>query len=316
MRGGACLVALLALLPLRVAALTFTFPEPAATTVQSTEPMGNYRMPVGPWKDGAIPTLNAEGVVEQRVWRIVGRSLGTLQILNALRDQVTAAGFAVAYECETDACGGFDFRYGTEVQPEPMMHVDLGDFRYLAARRRGPNGQEVLSLLVSRSADAAFVQMVAVGGAPSDAASATAPQTASASTTSATPATTADDFASRLESSGSVALDDLKFDSGAAVLDPGPYSSLTELAAYLKANPKSTVALVGHTDAVGSLDANVALSKKRATSVADALINDYGVNPSQLDAEGVGYLAPRATNLTEAGRTENRRVEVMLTSTQ
>ena len=313
MRRGACLIALLALLPLRVAALTFTFPEPAATTVQTSEPMGNYRMPVGPWKDGAIPTLNAEGVVEQRVWRIVGRSLGTLQILNALRSQVTAAGFTVAYECETDACGGFDFRYGTEVQPEPMMHVDLGDFRYLAARRIVASSPEVLSLLVSRSADAAYVQMIHVGGAPSDATDVTAPQTAPAPVAQTTPT---DDFVTRLESGGSVALDDLKFGSGSSVLDPGPYESLTDLATFLKANPKSTVALVGHTDAVGALDANVALSKKRAASVVDALVSDYGVNRSQLDAEGVGYLAPRATNLTEAGRTENRRVEVMLTSTQ
>ncbi len=76
------------------------------------------------------------------------------------------------------------------------------------------------------------------------------------------------------------------------------------------------MALVGHTDFAGALDSNIALSKKRAASVADRLVQSYGVNRTQLDPEGVGYLAPRATNQTDAGRTQNRRVEVMITSTQ
>ena len=78
------------------------------------------------------------------------------------------------------------------------------------------------------------------------------------------------------------------------------------------ANPTITVAIVGHTDAVGSLAGNTALSKRRAESVRARLIEDYGVDPEQLQADGVGYLAPIASNLTDAGRAANRRVDVIL----
>jgi len=94
------------------------------------------------------------------------------------------------------------------------------------------------------------------------------------------------------------------------------FTSLTELADYLKANPEKRVALVGHTDAEGSLAGNISLSKRRAASVMDRLINDLGVNPGQLEAEGIGYLAPIASNQTDDGRTRNRRVEAILVSTE
>ena len=143
---------------------------------------------------------------------------------------------------------------------------------------------------------------------------------APATPTPATPAPEAsapqDDLIARLTASGSVALDDLQFTSGSSDLAPGTYASLAALAAWLKADPTRNVALVGHTDAAGSLDSNIALSKKRAASVVDRLVQSYGVPRTQLDPEGVGYLAPRASNQTEAGRTQNRRVEVVITSTQ
>jgi OOP family OmpA-OmpF porin len=54
----------------------------------------------------------------------------------------------------------------------------------------------------------------------------------------------------------------------------------------------------------------------RAESVRQALLAIQGVVPDQVRAEGIGPLAPRATNLTEEGRRQNRRVEVMVTSTE
>ena len=76
------------------------------------------------------------------------------------------------------------------------------------------------------------------------------------------------------------------------------------------------VLLVGHTDAAGGLEANIALSRRRAASVVAHLVGELGVSRAQVSAEGVGYLVPRASNLTDQGRAENRRVEVVLTSTQ
>ena len=123
-------------------------------------------------------------------------------------------------------------------------------------------------------------------------------------------------FAQALEATGAVALDDLAFEPGSSRLGPGDFASLAELADFLRASPERRVVLVGHTDASGSLAANTALSRARATAVRDRLIADFAVPAGQVSAEGAGYLAPRDTNLTEEGRARNRRVEVILTSTQ
>jgi OOP family OmpA-OmpF porin len=257
-------------------------------------------------------------------WRIDGANLTSLQLLAPLRDQLTADGFAVVFECATNDCGGFDFRFGTDVLPEPDMHVDLGDFRFLAAERTGADGPEVVSLIVSRSSNAGYVQMTRVGTVALPPATAAVPDTPPdiavpqpmpAPQAEALPAAP-EDLGGRLESGGAVALDDLVFASGESVLAAGDYASLRALADYLADNPTRTIAIVGHTDASGSLATNIGLSRARARAVRDVLIDRYGAAAGRVQAEGVGYLAPRATNLTEEGRRQNRRVEVMLTSTE
>ncbi|ARE40311.1 OmpA domain protein [Rhodovulum sp. P5] len=84
------------------------------------------------------------------------------------------------------------------------------------------------------------------------------------------------------------------------------------LADCLEDDPERDILLVGHTDDVGGLDGNVALSRKRAQAVRRYLIDRLGVAPERLSAEGVGFLAPLSGNLTEEGRQQNRRVEAVL----
>ena len=302
-------------------ALTLAFPGAATATASRFESPTSYRVAIGAWDGSGLPTRLFEGALEQTAWRIIDpeprrQSLTTLAILQPLRAQLLQLGYAVLFECEAAACGGFDFRYASDLQPEPDMHVDLGDFRYLAAERATASGPEVVSLMISRSATAGFVQLTQLGPA-----SVAAPEPAAADTLPPTevapaPAPTPEDFASRLESGGAVVLDDLVFASGAGELAAGDYPSLAELATYLLAHPQRTVVLVGHTDAVGSLAANVALSRQRAASVRARLINSLGVPATRVGADGVGFLAPRASNLTEEGRAQNRRVEAVPTSTR
>ena len=83
-------------------------------------------------------------------------------------------------------------------------------------------------------------------------------------------------------------------------------------ASITAADAGKRVALVGHTDSVGSLDGNITVSRSRAQSVRDALVRGLGVPAAQVDAQGAGYLSPIATNDTEDGRTANRRVEAVL----
>jgi OOP family OmpA-OmpF porin len=122
-------------------------------------------------------------------------------------------------------------------------------------------------------------------------------------------------MAPRLTSIGRAVLDDLSFVPGSSDLADGPYASLETLAAFLRANPNLKIALVGHTDSAGSLEGNISLSKRRASAVRELLINDFDIPSSQLAAEGMGYLSPVDSNLTETGRDANRRVEAIVTST-
>ena len=306
-------------------AVALDFSAPADTTATRREPLASYALPVGPWQDGQVASRILEGPLEQISWRIAAPGMTTLQILAPLRDQLARAGFRTLWECETNACGGFDFRYAIDVMPEPDMHVDLGDFRFLSAARTGSDGSEAVSLLVSRSVEAGYVQMVSVGTAlpvtaqvtPAEDAAPTAPAAAPAAAPMADKAALQPfGLAEALQKNGSAVLEDLVFKSGSAELGPGPFETLATLSVFLKEDPARSVALVGHTDASGGLAGNTALSQARAASVRTRLMDDYAVPAGQVSAEGVGYLAPRASNLTEDGRARNRRVEAVLTSTR
>ena len=76
-------------------------------------------------------------------------------------------------------------------------------------------------------------------------------------------------------------------------------------------NPGVTIRIEGHTDNVGSLAFNMALSRDRASAVLDFLVT-RGVAKSRLAIEGKGPLEPRGDNRTEAGRALNRRVQVVI----
>lgn len=300
-------------------ALRLHFPGPSESTANYIKPLASFQLAIGPWQQGSIAMQPAEGNLEQSAWRIAVPQLSTLELAQSLRKQIAAAGYTLLFECETEACGGFDFRYGTTILPEPDMHVDLGDFRYLAAERSGALGKEYLGLIISKSPQNGFVQLTRIGGEPTPelTASTKTPQQPAAQADLALPAPQATvDLAKQLDLGQPQVLDDLVFASGSATLATGDYASLRSLADWLHANPEKSVMLVGHTDASGGLAANISLSKKRAESVRQVLLFGYDIPPAQIASNGVGPLAPRASDLTEDGRQKNRRVEVVLTPTQ
>ncbi len=282
-------------------------PAGAVLTYEEKRDPGSYALPTGAFAEGAIPAEVVEGAVLRQSYRVPGDIRTTLQLLAPLRTQIAASGYDIQFDCKTRRCGGFDFRFGTEVLPGPGMYVDLTDFRFLAARH--PDGGAV-SVLVSRSAAAGFVQIIRVGDAAEGGVSAAPGPVAP------TPPGDSGQIARQLESLGRVVLADLSFQTGSSALGEGDFDSLTTLARYLAAFPNRRIALVGHTDAVGSLDNNIALSRQRAMSVLDRLVREHGVDRDQLEAGGMGYLAPLTSNLTAEGREANRRVEAVLVSTE
>lgn len=69
--------------------------------------------------------------------------------------------------------------------------------------------------------------------------------------------------------------------------------------------------MVGHADAVGPLDANIGLSRRRAEAVVKELTTRQGIATARLRSDGVGPLVPLASNDTDAGRATNRRVDLV-----
>ncbi|MFV0493176.1 MAG: OmpA family protein [Pseudorhodobacter sp.] len=300
---------------LAIPALAFTpvFPAPAKERLRNSTDFGTYLLPLGPWADGHIPAKRLEGRIDRQAWTLETTENGTLAILANLREQARQQGYEVAFECATAECGGFDFRFGTEILPEPEMHVDLGDFRFLSAQRA--DGTEI-SILVSRSELAAYVQLITLfpTAPPLVIQGQVGPEPPIPARPEAETGKEFTDPGKALEINGNVVLEGLSFASGETRLPEETYPELVKLAAWLLANPEKTITLVGHTDASGGLDGNVALSRQRAAEVRRRLIEDHQIPSDQIAAEGVGYLSPRASNQTEEGRTRNRRVEAVLTS--
>lgn len=308
MRGALSLLTLaLGAAPFAAPALTLEFPAPVAMTAETERPAGEAVLPVAAYQGGVVDTRRVAGDVTQTAWRVTSSGMTTAQLMAPLRRQLLADGFDVIFDCRDRVCGGFDFRFAVDVIGAPAMYVDLGDFRYLMAQR----GTEAVGLLVSRAPGAGYVQLTHVG----DQSAKPAPEVIVTSTKSvdfAVPPVSGPLLDGLIEN-GRAPLDDLLFQTGSATLTQDDFPSLRALAAFLAANPDRTVTLVGHTDDTGGLEGNIALSKRRALAVRARLVKDFNVPDAQLDAEGVGYLAPRTSNATDEGRLSNRRVEVVLT---
>ena len=296
---------LLSLAPASGLAQTLPLPSGAVRMAEDVREADTVAIATGPFEAEAGVQLNqVSGAVTLEAWRMTGSSLSTLQLMNRLAEAVEEDGFETLYRCRETVCGGFDFRFALPVLPAPEMYVNLNDYRYLAAQ--GP-GDVTLSLLVSRSAASAYVQILRVvaGAGDPDAAPPVQTQTVDLSEP------VVSDIARALERDGRVILSDMRFATGSDSLGDDPVASLDALAEYLKGDAARRIVFVGHTDATGSLSANQALSRRRAQA-AVTYLRRQDVPAGQISSDGVGYLAPLASNLTEEGRRQNRRVEAVL----
>jgi len=108
-----------------------------------------------------------------------------------------------------------------------------------------------------------------------------------------------------------VNMSDVLFDFNKSTLKPGTRETLAKVAGILLAYPGLRLQLEGHTDSIGSDQYNQTLSEKRAFSVRDYLVSS-GINGNNLTAVGFGKANPVASNDTDAGRQQNRRVEMVV----
>ncbi|HET9483033.1 MAG TPA: OmpA family protein [Xanthomonadales bacterium] len=106
-------------------------------------------------------------------------------------------------------------------------------------------------------------------------------------------------------------LGDVLFSVGKSDLKPGAKRTLDKLVAAMRRDPDATVTIEGHTDSTGKRAYNLELSKRRAIAVRSYL-SSKGVASQRIKARGLGPDFPVATNNTEAGRQQNRRVELLV----
>lgn len=111
----------------------------------------------------------------------------------------------------------------------------------------------------------------------------------------------------------SLTLGDVLFETDKAKFKSGAARKLSELIRFVRNHPQEYVTIEGHTDNTGSTSSNIELSRRRAEAVQQLLIENR-INSDRITTRGFGEQFPIATNNSEAGRLQNRRVEVIVSN--
>lgn len=276
-----------------VAEFVLQLPLGAKSTYSEVETTLPALVPVGPFKDGVLPTEKAPDFIRRTVWQMSGEQT-VLQVRAGIQDQLERSGYEELLSCVARACGGFDFRFAIDVVDEPMMRVDLRDFQFISAKQTVSGNPAYVTFLLSKSPTSVYVQLTEYR--PSD------QDELVVENVSVSP---------EISGAFSIVLEGLTFEAGSTALGDDPQGALAALAAKLKEDEALKVLLVGHSDMSGSLEGNITVSRKRAQSVRDALIRDHNISADRLSAHGIGFLSPRASNESEEGAQKNRRVEAV-----
>jgi outer membrane protein OmpA-like peptidoglycan-associated protein len=117
------------------------------------------------------------------------------------------------------------------------------------------------------------------------------------------------DLRRQLIEKGSVSTNGILFDSGSANIQPQSYGIIRQISQVLQQETSMKLNIIGHTDADGSDEINLELSKKRAAAVKNALITTYNISGDRLQTDGKGESVPIGDNNTPDGKAQNRRVE-------
>ncbi len=268
-------------------------------------------------------SVSQKGTV-QRTLYVAPEERSSLDVFSNYTDAIKAEGFSVVFECEGKACGANfkDLKYKwndaasvviSETADDRRKAVSRGMFskivdpRY-ALLKQGDAGQETyIAVFAGQN----------MGGSSGDISKALRGRVG-VLIEIVEPGTredkiitlTADQLGSGLNADGRVVIYGLYFDFDQATIKPDSAPQLEEMVAYLTAEPKAKVYVVGHTDNKGALDYNIKLSTARAEAVSSALVK-AGIKADRLSAKGLGPLAPLATNQTEDGQAKNRRVELV-----
>lgn len=259
----------------------------------SQEELGFMRidLPAGPadTKGDVSRYETLEGYVTFVEFRTDATGRSTLEMARNYSQALEGAGFKVLFTCSAQGktCGRHSVK--------PILSFPNGEEHYLLARGSDPATGDRLTVAV-RAAAKHFNQLIVVRHKAMDTGMVKVDAAA---------------IGKGLAADGHLALYGIQFDFGKASLKPESAPVLAEVAALLAKSPALKLHVVGHTDNVGDFDANLTLSRARAAAVVDALVKQHGIAAGRLRAHGVSSVAPVSTNRGDAGRAQNRRVELV-----
>lgn len=256
------------------------------------------------------PTVtNVEGAVISRVYKRPD-DVTSYELYQSYRATLKDNGFEILLACREKACKSkrnvaniyrqdhpvFKTRKYKVLKQQRSIPTYLTSYanHYLAAKKVTAGQTQYVMLIVSDQKNLYSVDVLSVGNREQG-----------------TVSITSEMISDGIASEGKVVLTGIYFDTGKATVTPDSVPALQSIARYLKDNPANSFYVVGHTDDTGGLKTNVALSEGRAKAVVKAL-GQYGVDASRLSGHGVGPFSPAATNASNKGRGENRRVELVL----
>ena len=271
-------------------------PYSARLVLSDETDVKNISVEISAWdREKGISRLDFRGRTTTKVFQIDGTSLTLDQMLQPIITHLNDKQFSIELYCNTNECGGFNFRKKLTVSNPPFMLVNVANYSVITAVKNS----SAISLVASKLGNTIYLQILSIG-------------TTDNGLILQDQEPLKDNYSSKLKEDGAIVLDDLIYRSGSADLGPGPFESLSALANFLKGTPSSSIILVGHSDAIGELRKNIELSRNRAQAVVDRLIKDYGIDQSRISAQGIGFLSPKTNNSTEKSRKKNRRVEAIL----
>jgi outer membrane protein OmpA-like peptidoglycan-associated protein len=253
---------------------------------------------------GIEKNLGATQAVKGKVTRITYQAppkRTTLEVFRNYEQELERHGFKVRFQCTNTQCGGRKFNHA--VASYTYFGEDYKDQRYLAAKLSRSQGDVYVAVYAAMHRSGAKaennrvrVQLDVIEAKPMD-----------TGMVKIDPKQLARD----IDSDGHVAVYAIYFETNSAKLKSESDAALAVIAQMLEQQPELRLLVVGHTDHRGGLKHNMDLSKRRAQAVVKALVDKHDVSTKRLTADGVGYLAPVASNKSEAGRAKNRRVELV-----
>ncbi len=225
-------------------------------------------------------------------------NVSTLKVYENYKTALTNTGFNFISQCELEQCG--NEKQANNVGDQLALSGDVYNWYrkpyYLLAKKSLPTGNIYVALFIGGYESQVGVQQVIVQEK--------AVQTGLVNVN-------ADSLKLQIDADGKALVYGIYFDTGNATIKSESKPTLDAIAELLKRNPDLLLYVVGHTDDTGDGAANVSLSQQRADSVVAALVKDYQVAASRLQAQGVGPYAPAGNNTSDAGKQKNRRVELV-----